>query len=373
VAGGGEAKGVVDKIPGLVHFPFVARVLGPGSAAAGLLWLVVGWRLTLPTELGTSKLAELGSLLTFLAWSIGLGSLLAVVLGDTIYKIYEGLIFWPTRIFDWGVRRHQARIDAFLKTAETMSGSNYDRIWFKLRRYPLNAEGRPYASRPTLLGNILDSYEDYPRTRYGMDAVFYWPRLWLEVDKDKKEEIDAAWSIADGLVSLSAIALSAGAFGLILAAARGLVGCLAIAWPQLANLPTRLAYPPAMSPRLVAVGAFALVGAGYALYRLSLSFHRRNGETFKALFDLYRAKLEPMSRISTAEPVRWTDTWAYLQYLKVRCPQCVPEHYFSANNARCDRCGHERPTAMLDAPPLDGRTRQTLSDSFLQWLKSLGW
>ncbi len=30
---------------------------------------------------------------------------------------------------------------------------------------------------PTKLGNILAAFEDYPRTRYGMDSIAFWPRL----------------------------------------------------------------------------------------------------------------------------------------------------------------------------------------------------
>jgi len=375
VAAEAGAKGIADKVSGLVQFPFIARILVPGALGAELVWGFAGWKLTLPAELGTSKLAELGPLLTFLAWSVVLGALFSVVLGDPIYKIYEGLLLWPSRLFESRTARQQARVQSLLTKAEQLKqvkGNAYDRLWFNLRRYPLGPDGEPYASRPTLLGNILASYEDYPTIRYGMDTVFYWPRLWLELDKEKKAEIDGAWAIADGLMSLSAISFAAGLLGLALSGSRVVAAKLASTWPTpFADLASWLAYPPGTSAPVVAALAAVLIAAGYVLYRLSLPFHRRNGEVFKALFDLYRSKLDPMTHVSADERARWRDAWAYLQYFLVRCPQCPDDHYFAASRAQCDRCGHER-RASLDAPAVDGQKPRTPSGSFLQWLKSLG-
>ena len=61
---------------------------------------------------------------------------------------------------------------------------------------------------------------------------------------------------------------------------------------------------------------------GYGFYRLSLSFHRRNGEVFKSLFDLYRSKLRDMTSLAPYEPQLWRATWAYLQYLRIPRPKC---------------------------------------------------
>jgi hypothetical protein len=43
---------------------------------------------------------------------------------------------------------------------------------------------------PTLLGNTLRASEDYAKTTYGMDAVFWWPRLWLILPEAVQRQID---------------------------------------------------------------------------------------------------------------------------------------------------------------------------------------
>lgn len=42
---------------------------------------------------------------------------------------------------------------------------------------------------PTRLGNILSSVEIYPQIRYGLDAFVFWPRLWLLLPDDVKQEL----------------------------------------------------------------------------------------------------------------------------------------------------------------------------------------
>ncbi len=42
---------------------------------------------------------------------------------------------------------------------------------------------------PTRLGNILSSVEVYPRVRYGLDAFVFWPRLWLLLPEEVKQEL----------------------------------------------------------------------------------------------------------------------------------------------------------------------------------------
>ena len=70
----------------------------------------------------------------------------------------------------------------------------YDELWSEIRQFPADEHDHYIATRPTKMGNILASYEDYPDSRYGMDSVFYWHRLWLIVDKDTREEIDRTWA-----------------------------------------------------------------------------------------------------------------------------------------------------------------------------------
>jgi hypothetical protein len=76
---------------------------------------------------------------------------------------------------------------------------------------------------------------------------------------------------------------------------------------------------------------------GYGWYRLSLPFHRENGEVFKSIFDLYRGKIQDMTTLQPMEKERWKAAWAYLQYFRLKCPNCG--RYNTVNSAQCSNCG----------------------------------
>ena len=317
------ATGLAEKIQPLVRFPILMRVVLPGFLATVIIYPFTGWR----TDLLTANLEEVWRqlVLAFGIMPFVLGALLSA-LGDQIYKIYEGRILWPGFLFNW-LRGWQARrVRALFKKADKASKGEgtlqYDEVWYKLRMYPLDDKGEPHASHPTLLGNILAGYEDYPKTRYEMDSVFFWPRLWLEMDKDKKQEIDATWSVADGFLSLSVVSLSGGVLWVAAAVAK--------------NLPVPLAYPTFGTSLTWALSGIFLMLLGYSLYRLSLPFHRRNGEIFKAIFDLYRDKISVITNFGPADSTTWRGTWSYLQYLSVYCVRC--HNYFPANLEQCQFC-----------------------------------
>ena len=76
----------------------------------------------------------------------------------------------------------------------------------------------PRALWPTRLGNLIAAYEQYPRLKYGLDAVFYWPRLWVTISKDLREEIDNQQAQADGLLYVAAALITSVAILLLYAA-----------------------------------------------------------------------------------------------------------------------------------------------------------
>ncbi len=337
------AKGALEKLPGFVSLPVIARLLAPGALGTALIYPFTG------LEAPALELAESDSLVVYLPivlfWlglavaALVIGGLVSIVLGGEIYKVYEGRILWPRRLSRALTAHHARRIETLKRKAAAATASKdstrADEYWYRLRRYPLDGEGEPYASRPTTLGNILAEYETYPDTRYGMDAVFYWPRIWLALEKEKREEIDSSWSIADGLLSLSAVSVSGGALWLLAAALRPL-GDFAVhvgAPPGLVGHPMHLPFG-AVLPTVTIGGA--LGGAGYVWYRLSLPFHRQNGDVFKSMFDLYRGKLAPMTHLGPGESEVWDRVWLYLQYLWVRCARCGST--YPASLERCDAC-----------------------------------
>ncbi len=356
------AKGLVEKITGLVRFPFFVRVISPGAAATAIIYPFWGVAIKIPTQVADVS----WSLLLALAAPFVLGGLISS-LGDQIYKVYEGRAWWPRRVFDRATGGQARRVRRLRDAADHAQKANrafeYNEIWFKLRMYPLDEHGDPYTSHPTLLGNMLAEYESYPETRYGMDPVFYWPRLWLEMDKDKKAEIDAEWSLADGFLYLSAVGFCGGVLWIVAAGLRkfaDLLDTLGGTWSGLSGMLPAL---PLGSPGRSATAGMGLMALGYISYRVSLPFHRRNGELFKSVFDLYRDKISAMTRLGPTELTTWKGTWSYLQYLTIRCvncethfearlPECTKCHYPAANSLEKLKRGNEKPQGLggyLDA------------------------
>ncbi|MGA9565370.1 MAG: hypothetical protein WBS19_07600 [Candidatus Korobacteraceae bacterium] len=327
---GFEAAGsMVEKfLPG-VNFPILLNAILPGAMAAVALFPRVA--VSIPAIFSQEIEKIWPKLVLYAVVVVALGGLISS-LNSEFYKIYEGRTFWPAWFKKWAVAQQQKRVESLYAKADATKGvkekeQEYNETWYKLRVYPINTDGRRYANYPTLMGNILFGYEDYPKDRYGMDSIFYWPRLWLTISKDNREEISKSWSVADGLLNLSAVSLLAGAIWAVETTAYA-VGFHTARYVPITNR-VGMSY-------LAVLGWLAVA---YFFYRLSLPFHRNNGEVFKSLFDLYRGGVLGMTDLSPGEAERWRAAWAYLQYLRIRCPQCN-QGYVSVYDTKCPNCGH---------------------------------
>jgi len=76
----------------------------------------------------------------------------------------------------------------------------YVRLDRELDNYPSNT----YLRLPTIVGNTFVSMEEYPRTRYGLDANTTWPRLWLLLPETVKFDVILAKNTIDNLVQFTA-------------------------------------------------------------------------------------------------------------------------------------------------------------------------
>src|SRR5712691_2148238 len=202
--------GAVEKAAPLVKFPVLMRIVFPGTLAALCIYpFIHGWTAHVPPMSFLSS--EWGPLIFALGAIYILGTLVSGLRGLT-YRVYSDRLLWPPWLYGKLCAVQKSRVQRLLDEQERLPEHTprYAQIWKVLRLYPMNDKGHSYASHPTLLGNIIAAYEKYPLTRYGMVSVFYWPRLWLLLEKEKKEEIDASWSLADGLLSLSAVAVVSG-------------------------------------------------------------------------------------------------------------------------------------------------------------------
>ena len=312
------SKGAAERVLG-VKLPILMRLILPGLLATAVLYPAVAWMLghfPVEAERFWERIAGYAVLVLLL------GALISTT-NSEIYKVYEGRVLWPAGLRKWGIERQQAGVDKLLKESKATSDQEqYDELWYRLRVYKTNGEGLPFAIHPTRIGNILAGYEQYPNTRYGMDSVFYWPRIWLQIEMDKKEEIDEQWSVADGFLTLSAISFG----GTLIWSAQALAAAFVRGLPGL----------PLGAPGFAFLGALLWLALGFFWYKLSLPFHRENGEVYKAIFDIYREKVSTMTGLKPNERELWEAAWAYLQYLMVKCANCGK--YTAAGN-QCEKCG----------------------------------
>jgi hypothetical protein len=203
---------------------------------------------------------------------------LVVVMDMHIYMLYEGRRYWPTSLRNRLRGMEEARLERTWKTATQGATERIkEEASVELRWFPIEEEtGKFIAKFPTRLGNLLTAFEGYPDRAYGMDSIFYWPRLWLSLDKDLREEIDSLQAMADSTTYASFCFYSSGVLGLGYAAAATLI-------------PTLLPLLPGLGMLLGLAGLAFLLG--YMTYRISLPLHAQFGEIFKSVFDLYREKV----------------------------------------------------------------------------------
>lgn len=58
---------------------------------------------------------------------------------------------------------------------------------------------------PTSLGNALRAAEDYSYNVYGMDSIFWWPRLWLLLPDRVRNEIDESFVPIVAMLNFSSL------------------------------------------------------------------------------------------------------------------------------------------------------------------------
>jgi hypothetical protein len=140
------------------------------------------------------------------------------------------------------------------------------------------------AVAPTALGNAIAAFEEYPKTRYGIDAVFLWPRL-VPILSEEKYAIFVEKEKA-GLDFLLNLSLLMGIFA---------IECLVLTF---------------IGVKLTPLLPTTALGGAYLLYRGSIQAASNWGETVKAAFDSYRHHLalrlsmEPFQNFSE-EFARW--------------------------------------------------------------------
>ena len=256
------------KLPFSFGTRLVFRLVLPGLVATLALFPIVRyWHMRMVPDIGLSLI--LPFVVVVLGWLINL-------IDMPIYQVFEGRRFWPALLRRLWVARQASRLQQLLSHVDVLRAHGHARaaieIEIQTADYPLTPNGRRAAAFPTLLGNIITEFEEYPTRKYDADGVFYWPRVWWKLPKEVREALDDTQAMVDGSLYVAAILYALGPLCLFYA-----VASRAFTPPLIRN---------ATAGELVLL---ALAGpiAGYLLYRLSLPAHRQFGEQVKAMFDCF--------------------------------------------------------------------------------------
>lgn len=240
-----------------------------------------------------------------------------------VYMLYEGRRYWPRPLYALFLHIEERRLNEILneqRKFEKIDKQKYLEATVEKRKFPLSQNGQPKAIFPTRLGNTITAYESYPDSRYGIDPVFYWYRIWLGLDKDLKEEIDNRSALADSAVYSS--------FALFVSS---------LLWLVYAILSSSAVKTLSYLPRPAIAWSFFLflILIGYVTYRISVFIHNQFGEVFKSVYDLHLKDIDvdqvieeisnlinDPSLIKANRREKLTVAWRYLQNFRVKCSAC---------------------------------------------------
>jgi hypothetical protein len=271
--------GILDKVTGFLDQRLVLTSVLPSIAfwavALALAGSQFGWK---RAERDWSGLgAGMHVLLTVVA--VALLILFALVLSaheGLMLSLYEG--YWgSTGPGRWLARRSAQRHQKRVAGPAPLDKQQYE---FRYRNYPRRSED----IMPTRLGNILKAAEAYPgdKRRYGMDAVFFWPRLLAVVPDSTRADLSDARASMAMLLNVCTLSFALAVGSLI----------------ALAVLDIRVAT------------AFWAVGAGglllsFLAYRSALGPAGVYADLVRSSFDLYKADL--LTKLGFALPANLAD------------------------------------------------------------------
>ena len=242
------------------------------------------------------------------------------MLDNIIYMYFEGrfLARYCHWIYDLWRRYWKQKVEKYYKKAidiKNKKGANHHKyleLRYWLRSFPIDDEGKPTAVSPTIIGNILAAAEDYPKRKYGMNSIFFFYRIWIALDKDARAEIDLNAAYMDSTIYAKFVLRIATIIYLILWIFKTtpmddwLIGN---------KILSDLFIKCQQSNMFVYfIGALILC---HFFHIVSIPLVRAKGEYFKSMFDVYRDKIEKMTKMSskTTEKEKWEDTFKQLQSL----------------------------------------------------------
>ncbi len=190
-----------------------------------------------------------------------------------------------------------------------------ERIQSYLADFPYRADGDTYifeAERPTRLGNLIASYELYPKNIYGIDTIFFWNHLIFLASEESRAEVDEKSSIAESILLSSAAGAGIAIVAFLVLLFNVIRGrCLEHVW-----------LIPAESAKLAFQIALFGIAAFVIFYRLSLPAYREYRDSFRAMVDLSIPEFSKwVSEAPIAPPIKLKENAANVEdYIRTLTP-----------------------------------------------------
>jgi hypothetical protein len=225
---------ILERVAGYLGSRFILTAYLPTVAfCLGVLSLVatdIGWSTASRWWVGGDWLLHASLIVAAVVGTLILAALLATRTPFLI-RLYEG--YWGCgavgrRLIRLGrsmqklravrLRKviHSPKISQSLTDAEALAaqGAAFMRRYYEVPADHLdNLKDQDF--QPTRLGNIILAAERYPWQRYGVDAVFFWPRLYQLLPENLRISMSDARSNLEMMVNLSALFILFGVIALI--------------------------------------------------------------------------------------------------------------------------------------------------------------
>jgi hypothetical protein len=208
---------------------------------------------------------------------LGAAGLLLVFLTAVLLEAFEGAVlrfyegYWPgwhglaqRRARDLRQKQERRRVlrtKVAIDQAAPADRAELARLDSELAHRPRD----PGRSMPSRMGDVLRTAEDYPRERYGLDPIVFWPRLFPQLSDSLRQALASAQDQLDLLLRLTTLAALHGvAWSVVAVACRRWV----VLWWALPALP--LAWLLWRSAAQAAVGYAALFRSAFDLHRFDV-------------------------------------------------------------------------------------------------------
>lgn len=264
---------------------------------------------------------NIGDSLFVLSLIVVVSGIVLTMLDNIIYRYFEGRFLarhchW---IYNLGIRYWKCKVERCYKKAieikkkKGTSHPKYLELRYWLRSFPVNDKGKPTALSPTIMGNILTAAEDYPRRKYGMNSIFFFYRIWIALDKDTKAEIDLNAAYMDSAIYTKfVLQIATSIYFLIWLFKKTPIDD----WLIKNQISSDLFAQWQQNNMFIVYFIGALILCCF-FHMVSIPLVRAKGEYFKSMFDVYRGKIEHMTKISSkpTEREKWKNTFVQLQSL----------------------------------------------------------